>query len=152
MKKQDFEVPLKQLLSDKPEVPAKLEAAIFAQAEGLLAQRRELLASREADTLRSAQVRTRRFLSIRQSAARVIELFAIHPDAPATAAVFAVLLATFLVLHGPSERPSKLTYSDLPALSKTNDVPARYEAQRLAERQAYEREVENVHRETSGGI
>jgi len=142
----EFEAQIKQVLGEKSQIPDALEAALFAQAEDLLAKRRGRIASREAEV-------KRRRIAIRQLSSRVVELLAIRPEAPATAAILAALVVAFLTLHGGGrEAGMPLSYQDLPALPKNNDVPARYDAQILAERQAYEREVEDAHNRTSGGI
>ncbi|MGK5085594.1 hypothetical protein WDW37_20080 [Bdellovibrionota bacterium FG-1] len=147
---------IKQELSVKPQLSAELEAALFARAEDLLAVRRGRLCSRQEDVKRLAQVRVDRLTMLSQIASRALDFFAIHPDTPAVAATFAALVLAFLTLHHGTprglERGMPLTDSDLPEISKTNDASARYDAQRLAEQNAYEREVEDAHQRTSGGI
>ena len=135
----------------KPEPSREFETALFARAEQLLTARREHLAAREKKIQRAVRSRKRWFTKFRELPSRLLEFFAIHPDAPAAAATFATLVLAFLALHRPHESPANFSYSDLPELPKFNDAPAHYDAQTLAERQAYEREVEDAHHKTSGG-
>ena len=153
IKKDQFETQIKKALSEKPKLQGEFEGALFAKAEGLLSKRREQIASRQVEARQVALARKRWFAAIRQIFSRGLEFLAIHPDRPATAAVFAALIVAFLVLHGGGrEMGVQLSYADLPPLPKNNDFPAHYDAQILAEKQAYEREVQDAHRRTSGGI
>jgi len=156
IKKDQYEIALKQALkpelTTRPQVSSAFEASLFAKAEDLLATRRERVASRELTTQQLKQARRRGLIAFRQTSARILEFFAIHPSAPAAATTLATLILAFMSLHTSHEPTVVLSYSDLPALSKTNDAPARYDAQNLADRQAYEREIENAHQKTSGGI
>ena len=151
----DFETQLKDALKEKPGLSAEREATLFEKAEDLLGARRERVALKLKKTKDIESARRGLVLKIRTIPARMWDFLANHPDAPAAAtALMALVLAfvmTFPALHSHRETYTELTYSDLPALPKTNDVPARYDAQVLAERQAYEREVENAHDQTSGG-
>ncbi len=153
MKKAEFETQIKQALSEKPELPDELEAVLFSRAEDLLSKRREQIAARDAEAHKSRLTRKRWIEDIQRLFSRASEVLALYPDRPATAAVLALLIAAFLALHGGRRDMSEpLSYADLPPLPKNNDFPARYDAQIHAERQAYEREVQDAHKSTSGGI
>jgi len=135
----DFETKVTQALSIKAKLSTESELLLFAQAENLLSARRERISSRETVARLANRAKRQRLL-------------AIHPDMPAAATTFIVLILAFIVLHSRPEITFRVSYSDLPDLPKTNDFPARYDAQLFAERQAYEREVEDAHKRTSGGI
>jgi hypothetical protein len=154
MSDDDFKARTRAALGEKPGLSAEAEHGLFARAEELLAVRRERLHSSEVVAIRKAQSQTRRFAALRRIFSSIPEVLAIHPDAPATVVTFAALMLAFLTFQngrsGPQSQP--LSYADLPSLPKNNDVPARYDAQRFAEQQAYEREVEDAHQKTSGGI
>ncbi|OFZ18024.1 MAG: hypothetical protein A2X94_04560 [Bdellovibrionales bacterium GWB1_55_8] len=153
IEKDRFQARLKEALSESPGTSDEFEAVLFSRAEDLLSKRREQIASREAEARQIAQVGKRWLLAIRQAFLRTLEGVALHPDRPATAAVLAALVAAFLALHGGGREMSvQLSYADLPPLPKSNDFPARYDAQIRAERESYEREVQDAHRKTSGGI
>ena len=151
MKESKYETSLKDALNQKPKVSAEFEVTLFAQAEVLLAARREYLALREASVQDRKQAGSHWLNSARQILSDIWELFAIHPNLPATAAMLATLVFAFVALHQGNEPAMSLSYSDLPALPKYNDAPANYDAQLLAERQAYEREIDDAHKKTSGG-
>lgn len=153
IKKDLFEAQIKKTLSEKPKLPDEYEAVLFAKAEDLLSERRELITSRQAEARQMALARKRWLLAIRRFFSLAWETLAFNPDRPATAAIFAVLIVAFLALNGGGRDVSvRLSYADLPPLPKNNDFPAHYDAQVLAERQAYEREVQDAHKRTSGGI
>jgi len=152
MKTREFEAQFKQVLNKKPKLSVESELALFAQAEDLLATRREHRASRETVAKRADQARTRRLTALRQLPSSLLEFFAIHPDTPVTATAFIALVLAFVALQSGRGPAVRVSYSDLPALPKTNNFAAYYDAQLLAERQAYEREVEDAHQKTSGGI
>jgi hypothetical protein len=149
MNEKEFQEKISQALQEKRGLPAALENALFLQAGELLATRRERLSAREVDLKRTAQTRARRLT-------HVVEFFAIRPYWPATAATCAALIFAVLTLlsaHRPSPSPSRqITFADLPEFPRNNDASKRYDEQRLAETQAYEREVEDAHQRTSGGI
>lgn len=153
IKKDEFEIQTKKALSGKLKPSDAFEAVLFAKAEDLLSRRREQIAGRDAEARQTALTRKRWLAAIWRFFSRTSELLALHPDRPATAAVFAVLIVAFLALHGGGHDMSvQLSYADLPPLPKNNDFPARYDAQIHDERQAYEREVQDAHKRTSGGI
>jgi hypothetical protein len=151
MKKDEFDAKIKQDLSNKTQLSIESEYALFSQAESLLAVRREHIASRETIARRADHAKKRRLIVSRQKGLHLLELLAIHPDTPAMATTFIALVLTFWALQGRNESVLRASYSGLPELPKMNDFPARYDAQVFAERQAYEREVEDAHRKTSGG-
>ena len=152
MTDREFESLVKRELGQKSRLPQAAEAALFERAEAMLVARRERRVLREAAVRHSTRTRARRLHGVRQGFAQVLDFFALHPDMPATAATFATLALAFLFLHGGQGIDSRRADPDLSEFAKTNDAPARYDAQRLAERQAYEREVEDAHQKTSGGI
>lgn len=155
MKEANFETALRRALEQKPGLSQASEAALFARAEELLSSRRELISARNADARRMSQARASALLASRQLISRMIELLAIHPNGPAAAATLVACVLAFVALENPRfghQGGTRLSYSDLPDFPRFNDVPSRYDAQRLAERQAYERERENADKETSGGI
>ena len=154
MKEANFETALRRALEQKPGLSQASEAALFARAEELLSSRRELISARNADARRMSQARASALLASRQLISRMIELLAIHPNGPAAAATLVACVLAFVALESPlwPSGWTRLSYSDLPDFPRFNDVPSRYDAQRLAERQAYERERENADKETSGGI
>jgi hypothetical protein len=144
---------IREAFSQRPTPSVDFEAALFAQAEDLLSRRREQLSARELKSRHSAMARQRVFTPLRQSYSRFLDVIAMYPDRPALAAVVAVILVAFLALQGGGSSISvRRGYARLPALTQNNDFSARYEEQVRAEKQAYEREVEDAHRETSGGI
>jgi hypothetical protein len=148
----EFQSKIKQALSDRPGHSFAFEAKLFAQAEELLAAKRELFELHKTGAARRAQKKAQLLFSLQEIVSKLMDLIAIRPDVPAVAAAFAVLVLAFMALHGGRERGMSFTYSDLPDFPKYNDAPARYDAQRLAEQMAYEREVEDAHQKTSGGI
>jgi hypothetical protein len=148
----EFQNKIKQALSDKPAPSVMFEARLFAQAEDLLAIRRERLELRKSDAVRLAQKRAHLLSSFQESFSRILDIVAIRPDVPAAATALAALVLVFLALHNGHGHGVSLTYADLPDFPKNNDAPARYDAQRLVEQNAYEREVEDAHRRTSGGL
>jgi hypothetical protein len=142
----ELEERMASAFADSPRLSPRLESELFARAEELLATRRERLADRERETERARQGRAQTAARMRELCDRLASYVALHPQRPATAAAIAALLLAFLALQPrEAERRLRLTYADLPALPRFNDVPAKYDAQRLAERQAYEREVKNAH-------
>jgi hypothetical protein len=151
VKEQDFQNKMKQALMNKPDLSAESKALFFTQAEMLLAKKRERRNMQES----AARVR----LSPRKTFSRYIgalietlaETLAIQPDVPAAGAAFLALILAFLAFHGSHSR-FNATYSEFPDFPKNNDSQARYDAERLAEQQAYEREVEDAHKNTSGGL
>ena len=151
MKNLDFETQVKQTLSSKTKLSVESELSLFTQAENLLAIRRELIASREAVLKLANQTRKQRLIALRQILSQVSEFLAIHPDTPAVATTFVALVLAFTIFQSKPQSAFRISYSDLPEFPKTNDFSARYDAQLLAERQAYEREVEDAHKKTSGG-
>jgi flagellar biosynthesis component FlhA len=151
VKEQDLKNKLKQALMNKPDLSAESQAMLFSQADSLLAKRREHRRLQEADSKRMIRAGARVRLSLQKAVSRLIEILAIRPDIPAAATAFLALILAFLALHGSHTRSSP-TSSELPDFPKYNDSPARYDAQRLAEQQAYEREVEDAHQKTSGGL
>ncbi|MCM2279009.1 MAG: hypothetical protein NDJ89_13115 [Oligoflexia bacterium] len=145
IERDSLDTEISSALKQKRNPSGDFEAALFAEAEDLLAKRREQRDSRE-DRARRKSLARKRWLA-------GIELLAIRPDRPATAAVLAALLVAFLALHdGGGDRSGRLSYADLPPLPEDNDFAAQYDSQVLAERQAYEREVEDAHGKASGGI
>src|SRR5581483_6584326 len=92
MKKDEFESQLKLALKSKPKLSSNAELALLAQAEDLLAKRRERHASREALVRQVKQVRTERLASLRLFVSRGLELFTIYPDTPAAVTAFIVLI------------------------------------------------------------
>jgi hypothetical protein len=144
---------IKKTLQEKPPVPQALQQSLFDAAELLLSARREAIHHRESLAHRRHQARVRRFDGIRAMGRRFGEVSTFQPQLPAAlATAFVLALALFATQGGSRHTAIQLGYSDLPALPKSNDAPRLYDAQILADRQAYEREVENAHRETSGGI
>ncbi|MCM2323353.1 MAG: hypothetical protein NDJ90_08840 [Oligoflexia bacterium] len=153
MKNERFESLVKQALGEKPKASVGFEAALFEKAEELLSKRRVQRATRKAEARELALAKKRWVAAIREALSRFVELLAVRPDRPATAAIFAVLLVAFLALQeGGRQAGGRFSYADLPPLPENNDFPARYDAQIQAERQAYEREVLDDQSETSGGI
>ena len=141
----EFDAHLKKCLGKKSQLSSSIEAALFSQAEYLLAGRRSRLAAPKAPPKSEA---------LRLLASRILDSVAFHPDYPATAAAFAALFVAYLVLphgQGRSNQVSRSEVSTLPEFPKFNDFPAKYDAQRLAEERAYEREVNDAHEKTSGG-
>ncbi|MEK6705293.1 MAG: hypothetical protein AABZ06_05850 [Bdellovibrionota bacterium] len=145
-------------MKQKQEPSAEFEARLFASANELLACRRERLAVCGAAAKKAKLARSRAFgvvqelvvhLSPIQVLIRTANFFALHPAAQA--ATLVVLTSIALIIHARPSGPL-ITFSDLPDFPKYNDSPARYDSQWLADRQAYEREVEYAHRKTSGGI
>jgi len=150
MKKHDLETQIKEVLANKTKLSQESELALFSQAENSLSVRRKRIASREAAAHLANQAKERRLVGLQQFFSRIAEFLAIHPDAPAAATTFIALVLAFISLQERPGTPFKVSYANLPDLPKTNDFPARYDAQLSAERQAYEREVEDAHRKTSG--
>jgi hypothetical protein len=144
MKTQEFDLKMKRFLHQKPAVSPQLESTLFSHAEELLAVRRE------------------RKVLVRETVRRFRDFLLIRPDTPAAAGIFAALVLTFLALHvqrdhrlnghvGIGQVGSGRT-EELASFPSQNDASARYDAQVLAERIAYEKEVEDAHEKTSGGI
>jgi hypothetical protein len=151
IKEQNFQSSIKRALGNKTDLSAESKAALFAQAEILLAKRREHLSARELGARKVLQRGERLHFSLQKSFSCLIEILAIQPDVPAAGAAFLALILAFLAFHGSHPRFNP-AYSDVPEFSKNNDFQARYDAERLAEQQAYEREVEDAHKNTSGGL
>ncbi len=142
-----FEKKIKEALGESVPVRGDFELALFAKAEGLLSKRREQLGAQKAVAHRVVLVRKHRLEKLRRLFSRLWEGIAFYPDRPAAAAVFAIFLAALVSLHDgdiPNRSFQPLSYADLPQLPKFNDFPARYDAQVLSEKQAYEREVSRV--------
>jgi len=152
IKDSELEAHLKKALQKKPELPAVLESALFAKAQGLLTERRERIVARDAKIQKASRATRQRIGALRRAGAWVFEIFSLHPDMPATAATAAALFLALLAFHSSPRHAPSLSQSDLPDFPRFNNAPARYDAQRLAEQQAYEREVEDAHQKTSGGI
>lgn len=143
---------LKEALSKRSQASRAVEAELFSKAEALLSKRRERLTFREQGVLRRRQAGDRVWRAVLETLGQWVEVFAIHPNTPAAGLILAVLVMSFAAFNGTHSNGTMLRFSDLPELPKTNDAPARYDAQVLAEAQAYEREVQNAHQNTSGGI
>jgi hypothetical protein len=151
MKDQDLESKIREALDQKPRLPAEAELVLFSRADDLLAKRRDQIVCRQTAVQEASRKRAQRFLSLRRACLRVWDYLSVYPESPALATALATLVLTLMVVTGRSGPSRKLSYSELPDLPKTNDFAARYEAQWFAERQAYEREVEDAHQKTSGG-
>ncbi len=154
MKKYEFESQLTQALDQYPQMSVECEVALFTRAEALLAERRGRLSARAIAERQTEQAKKRWLSECQRLAARLFEFCAVHPDGPASAAALATWVLAFLALNigGQRDTTANLSSADFPVLPKYNDGPAQYDAQLLAERQAYEREVEDAHKKTSGGI
>ena len=139
MKNFDFDSEMKKALTSKAKLSKDSELSLFTQAENLLSVRRDRATSRET-------------LARKTNLAKKRWIFAIPPNAPAAATTFIVLVLALITYSSRWERHFKENYADLPEFPKTNDFPESYDAQILADRQTYEREVEDAHRRTSGGI
>ena len=148
MKNLDIDLQIKQNLNIKVKLSPESELLLFSKAENLLATRRDRFALREAK--RSKQ--RSKFTTFGETISKIAEIVATHADMPAAATMVVVLFLAFFAFPIRSRVPINVSYSDLPDLPKTNDFAARYDAQLLAERMAYEREVEDAHKRTSGGI
>lgn len=150
--REDYQARIKEVLEERFEVSKSLETELISKAEALLAQRRQRAIGRERSALQTRHVSRKFWSTLHQGLNHGIEFFTIHPNTPAAAAVLAVLVVSLAVLNDTRAPSVSLRYSDLPEVPKLNDASARYDAQNLAEAQAYEREVEDAHQKASGGI
>ena len=150
MKNQDFDLQIKQSLSTKSGLSKEAESLLFLNAESLLSARRDRFVLKEAKAKRSRQKSKLAYFG--EGISKIVEVLATQADMPAAATTIAILFLALFAFPGRSVVSFKVSYSDLPDLPKMNDFPTRYDAQLLAERLAYEREVEDAHKRTSGGI
>jgi hypothetical protein len=152
IKEKELQTRIKTELSEKTKLSFKAEAALFAQAEELLAARRDRIQVRQDAAVRASRSRKQAFDSIQGLIAAAFEKFVLYPSGPMAATAFAALIIAFLAYPRVQKDAVRFTYADLPEFKKFNDAPARYDAERIHEQQAYEREVENAHKSTSGGL
>ena len=124
----DFDEQIKTALAARMEPSPDFEARLFSSANALLEKRRELAAHR-------------RSLSLFEFSFDFPAFFAPNPLAR-----FAVVLAALVlvVVTRAQSRKSALILADLPEFPKTNNATASYDAQWLAERNAYDKEIENA--------
>ena len=142
---------LRAALKNGIEPSEAFEATLFARAEVLLATRRK----KEAAPIQvRARAKANSFLNF------LVEHLLFQPQFPATLATLTALLIAVVTLLPHS---AKVHYSEVwssqtevhelvSPLPKNNAFPAQYDSQRLADERAYEREVEDAHKRTSGGI
>lgn len=145
MKELNIDTKIREALNTQAKLSIESEFSLFAQAEELLTVRRDHASAKR-------QAKKRRVFVLQRVLSRITESLAIHSDTPATATVFLALVLALISVQKRPQSNFRMSYADLPALPKNNDFPARYDAEVLAERQEYEREVEYAHQRTSGGI
>lgn len=137
---------LNQLKAPLPTLSSEFESALFASAEALLQQRREFRSHRR---IRPERWRLGLEFSPLRPLGQALRLLALQPSAQAAAV--AVLVSIWVLFR--SETDSSATgFSELPDFPRFNQAPARYDALWLAERMAYEKEIQDAHQETSRGI
>lgn len=136
---------------DRYRPSAEFEARLFEAADELLRVRRDRVSMQEARSRKISDVRSRTLSAISpiQVFARATRLWVLNPAVQVAA--IAIITSVVILLRS---QPTGIAggFTDLPEFSKVNDSSARYESQVLLERQAYEREVEDAHARTSGGI
>ena len=149
MTDKELQQKVSEALSAKSSPSAQFESRLFANAQELLAERREYLEERRAFSKKVSRWIYRIRSSPWEFLAWATQLLVINPGVQA-AALLLLASAAILIHSGPRGRSTE--FSDLPDFPKFNDAPARYDAERQVERQAYEREVEDAHIKTSGGL
>lgn len=119
----------------------EFEKRLFSQAEELLVRRREKAAEKALFVRRMQSHRS----ALLQRLSRSLSLLA--PPIPSWSAQAAMILILSAVILLLKPRYENVSFSDL-----YNETAENYEAARLAENEAYEREVRYAHDSTSGGL
>ena len=154
IKEKDFDSSIREYLQKKESLSAAGKQALFSKADALLARRRKLLIERDVARLQWRFPNGIRGLlallsDLARAPALVFRGLALHPAAQVALLLILTSLVFLLRSHSTGEG---LRFADLPEIPKFNDGPARYDAMWRSEREAYEKEVEDAHRNTKGGI